>query len=332
MADRLIVLRWRVRAGGYAWESGHLCRDREGPPVRVLVERTSRGAEPEFSEYDPLSPQHAALFRTFADTEPTEDGVSAFAAKYGPLTAGETVEVGPLEKAPAWRGIYGEAWHLWRSHLSLMRQMIDLWDMIVRGDSDALRDHIRWEKDERGEPLVSYDSHPHLHRATHSRDAYARRQEVIASTQTHQEQFARFPEGDVVLPAVVCLRRAITRSLAGQVSAALVEVSGRPSRSVLRFKPGSLAGALWFQFAEAVSFEKQQRQCDQCRKWFAIPEHGSRSDKRFCGTPCRLKAYRQRQQRAQHLHGQGKTFKEIAAELGSDEEKVKGWIKSTREK
>jgi hypothetical protein len=326
------AFRWQFSTAGYGWQDGRPCTERDGPALRLLVEQTAAGGPHDLREYAPLSPSNAALFRTFADTEPTEDGVLAFANRYGPLTRGVPVELGKPGKVPAWQGVYGEPWPLWRSHLSLMHHMTALWDMVEKDDHEALARHVRWEKDERGQPLVSYDSHPHLHPAAHSREGHARRHEAIASTQVYQQEFGTFTEGDVMMPAVVYLRRVVESMLEGQGRLVMTAAEQRPRKTVMRVGLKSLVGCLWFQFADAINCDKRQRQCDQCRRWFSIPQLGSRVDKRYCGTPCRLKAYRQRQEQARRLKAAGKTVGQIANELGSDPDIVKGWLKGTREK
>jgi DNA-binding NarL/FixJ family response regulator len=45
-----------------------------------------------------------------------------------------------------------------------------------------------------------------------------------------------------------------------------------------------------------------------------------------CSTPCRTKAYRKRQAEAVRLHGEGHSLEDIARELDSDPDTVRGWI------
>lgn len=97
--------RWGVAAGGYVWADDHRLRRRTaGRPVsdgRVLVPADLRGAEkrPGDEDFDfvatgtrglasrwyyPLR-EASGLFRTLAETPPTEDGVRRFADRYGLL-------------------------------------------------------------------------------------------------------------------------------------------------------------------------------------------------------------------------------------------------------
>jgi hypothetical protein len=99
--------------------------------------------------------------------------------------------------------------------------------------------------------------------------------------------------------------------------------SGRP---VLRHWPENLADALWYQFATAVSENRRYQKCKECGQWFEIPLRGARISREYCSNGCRSLAYRKRQERARQLYGQGRSFKEIARELGSDTKTVKAWI------
>src|SRR6266542_2500364 len=92
---------------------------------------------------------------------------------------------------------------------------------------------------------------------------------------------------------------------------------------VTRIVPSSLLGALWLQFHQAISSRKDYRQCEVCKSWFEISPKVNRASKLYCGDACRSQAYRDRQQRAQQLHDEGWSFKDIASELGSDVGTVK---------
>jgi DNA-binding NarL/FixJ family response regulator len=56
----------------------------------------------------------------------------------------------------------------------------------------------------------------------------------------------------------------------------------------------------------------------------------ARTSRLFCSESCRARAYRERKEKAVQLAAEGKTPKEIAAELDSDVKTVKGWIKQRK--
>ena len=97
----------------------------------------------------------------------------------------------------------------------------------------------------------------------------------------------------------------------------------------LQITPKNLLAAMWLQFAQAVTGDKEYRQCKQCGKPFEIslaPE-GMRKSREYCTDPCRFKAYRERQGKARRLDSEGVAVKEIAKRLGSTTATIKKWIK-----
>ncbi len=62
--------------------------------------------------------------------------------------------------------------------------------------------------------------------------------------------------------------------------------------------PETLRGALWFQFARTIAGNKHHFQCAYCERWIELAPGTMRRSRRFCSDACRVKAYRQRQERA----------------------------------
>ena len=96
--------------------------------------------------------------------------------------------------------------------------------------------------------------------------------------------------------------------------------------AILYIVPEGLIGALWLQFARAVERDARLRQCLECTTWFEVAPGRGRTDKQFCSTACRTKAYRKRQAEAVRLHGEGRSLEDIARDLDSDPGTVRGWI------
>jgi hypothetical protein len=308
---------WPVPAGGYRWVDMRLpegVRDE-----RVLVPGVVGGLAGG-KTYGPLN--HPGLFRDFADCPATEEAFLAFANKYGALEMPGEMWSPDLSGAP------GEPFWLWMDAHSRLRQAITLWDVLERGDRDTLARLIRREKDGSGQEIIVYDPLPDLPRVMMPRDGTARQFEAIAPESAMEgggyRELMRFAAGDLLFPARLFLTRVITRQLRARVLAELV-YDFREGRPVLRLVPRTLLGCLWLQLAEAINSHRLFRQCAQCGGWFVI-EGRQRKDARFCGTPCRLRAYRGRQERARQLHASGKTFKEIASELKSDVATIKKWV------
>jgi hypothetical protein len=90
--------------------------------------------------------------------------------------------------------------------------------------------------------------------------------------------------------------------------------------------PVSLGGCICLQLAQTIAGNKKYRECPSCGRWRELSPGKARSDSLYCGDACRSRAYRDRKERAVQLAGEGKTPKQIAAELSSDARTVRGWL------
>lgn len=281
---------WTVAANGYMWA------DRYSSPVLgrwraehrgVLVPRDwlnedlqgdrDEGWRPEWAvrTYDPFDAE-SALFLAFADTPPTEDGVRAFADRYGHLGEGSA--------------------YMWPS---------------AKEDDETL-DEREWRE-------------------------YTTR--YVAVLQTLAEWKSAI---ELMARAVRLMRRLppkktgpAARELQALVDEQLLEMravakfqldpppTGRPHLHVV---PSTLLGAMWVQLAEAVSAQREFRQCEGCRQWFTLRPGKDRPTKTHCAPECRSLGYRNRKARAVELSEKGWKPGRIARELKSDVDTVRGWL------
>ena len=126
-------------------------------------------------------------------------------------------------------------------------------------------------------------------------------------------------------PALHCMQSLINEHLHHRASPHLLWEQSR-DRLGLYIVPEGLIGALWLQFARAVERDARFRQCAECTTWFEVAPGRGRTDKQFCSNACRTKAYRKRQAEAVRLHGEGRSLEDIARDLDSDPDTVRGWI------
>jgi hypothetical protein len=135
---------------------------------------------------------------------------------------------------------------------------------------------------------------------------------------------ARLTPEKPALAAALWLGGLVNRRLAGKVTAGFrVDVSGGLS---LAFRPENLLQAMWLQFGLAVAGHKRYRRCSVCQDWFELSPELARTNRRFCSTPCKNRAYRGRQERARQLRSQGKSLRAIAEELGTTVAVIKRWV------
>ena len=98
----------------------------------------------------------------------------------------------------------------------------------------------------------------------------------------------------MIEPALSYIQRVVNHRLKGSVSPRLLWNRDR-SRLGVYVAPGSLLGALWLQFAQAIEHDNNFRRCVECGTWFELTPRTARSDKVYCTNACRTKAYRKRQ-------------------------------------
>ena len=181
---------------------------------------------------------------------------------------------------------------------------------------------IFWEKDGSGVQVLS---HPELPAGQLPEQPAFVERAWIAGTHPGDEVLDRFVRGDLVKPALHYVQSAINKQLEGRASPSLLWDTER-ERLGLYIVPDGLVGALWLQFARAVERDSRFRQCAECGIWFELAPGTARADKLYCSTPCRTKAYRKRQAEAVRLHAEGRSIENIARQLESDPETVRGWI------
>jgi hypothetical protein len=287
-----------------------------------------------------------ALFRTFADTLATEDGVLQFARRFGML--GGSAAVGTdaghpitVTRPEAVGGTTLEAEPLteWLDRIFSMRQAIALWEMVSARDVDGLRHVIVCDQDAvRFQPKAAWLRPdwrvPEPVRGLPEGTAESQGEQIKAAapfilSQKGQvlERFRRMFSLAMLEAAAAALHMITNRFLRGAVESRL-EVDGEVGKAYLVQEPDNLGGALWLQFAQAVTAGTRFRVCKECGEWFALPLRGARITREYCTDACRIRAYRGRQERARALAAEGKEPREIARELDTTASVVRKWLKS----
>jgi hypothetical protein len=324
MSKTLFPFVWRVAKSGYFWtlpaeglplptphvgeSSWRNALERAGESLPVLTDGIpvhTSSADRLRRSYRPLQDQ-TGLFRTFADTPLNQDGVIAFARKYGLLGLSETTMVDVAFDGSTGRRTRanGETLTAWQAEIAAMRHVTRLWDLSEARNADALREFIRWNDD----------------------GVFYVNGEVV-------EPITLDPKGDrvrdVVLAARVFIERKINRRLSGFVSPRVLLSPPKGQRG-LYFVPESLIGALWFQFGRSASGGKEIRRC-RCGKWFevSLEKHAFTARRLYCDDKsgkCRAQAYRQRIDDARSLRAEGVRVSQIAKRLGTNPAQVKAWL------
>jgi hypothetical protein len=319
---------WEVAKTGHHWVETHAMD--QSPDVRwhflTPVHGTSGGAF-RAVRYQPLA-AYSGLFRNFAATDPSLDAIKSFADRYGVLGGNLRRRIvlygqGRGNQHPMG---FGEHADDWLKEITVMRLAVDLWESARQGNTDHLGRMISWAPDA---SQVSINTHPDLQLGQlPQRPAYVHRA-VIADERLDQEILVRFVPGEPIGPALHCMQGLINEHLHHRASPRLLWEPNR-DRLGLYIVPDGLIGALWLQFARAVERDAKFRQCTECTTWFEVAPGRGRADKQFCSNACRTKAYRKRQAEAVRLHDEGLSIDDIARELESDPDTVRGWIERGR--
>jgi hypothetical protein len=333
--NELVDFIWAV-AEHYEWRALRLCRGKQaappdglGPPEPALTTGRGHREQVRWRWYQPLR-EDPALFRNFAGLLPYQGHVAGFlpyqghvldfARRYGLLGEPQAVEIKPgdLEvEASAWRGfMQAEPLSFWVRQITEMRHALELWDLVRAGDEDGLRKHIRWEE-------VAPDRWKLTHRFREDGQA-----DEIPQSIPLQPPF-------LSEPALLYIQLLINEEMSPRVQGRLLKDLSTGAIQ-LKLRPVNLLGALWLQFAEAVSGGKKYRACPQCGRYFELsggaPGGGRsrRSDKVFCSSACRYKAHVGRREAAKRMRAEGKRPKVIAEALGATVEDVRKWTSSKR--
>jgi hypothetical protein len=318
---------WAVQNGGYGWSEAAraAAADRALAPEQT-GEQPSEDVIAAAQVFNALHGRRG-LFLTLAQTLPGERDIAYFLYRFGMSGAGRKLpESSTVAEVVKQVSGPGSSIGQWIEHRWEMSRLVELWTALGADDRIALHRHIRWRK-LNGSGRVEYDSRPDMDlpgwrpRPVHK--------EVIASDTVRPEWFRLFKENDVILPAFVYIQAKINAGLAGEVTTAAL-YDFKQKRLRLYDVPRTFVAALWLQFGQAVDADKKYRQCVVCQAWFeASPETG-RSSRKFCSNACRSRLYRERQEAARRLHGEGRAPREIAQELGATVETVRGWIGTGR--
>jgi hypothetical protein len=145
--DDLFAFRWPI-AKAYRWVKTPIIEEHTGrdsaTSVWVLTTGVPVGTPFPARYHAPLKDQ-PDLFRTFADTPPTKEGIRRFASAYGALGEGSMImRKGGLVGS-------GEMFALWRREILAMKEAFALWTKILG--------HEDWESKQIGDLKTIIDGH-----------------------------------------------------------------------------------------------------------------------------------------------------------------------------
>jgi hypothetical protein len=323
---------WRVPAHGFQWVQAFVPPEKPGEenlphePQWILVVKERGGLKR--SPYRPLSNfKFLGLFRDFAEVELSREGILQFANKYGALGITRS---GYLNH-PFVPDFEGETLFDWAVQIERLRQAIEVWDMLRKGDQKGLRRLFHWGHRDRPGGVPKSGPNCWFYRS-HSQNETPNVEpgRIPAWPGERTDHMMAIPglcrEGDIVALARIFLGKWITQALNG-VASPLMHYAKESQRLNLQIVPATLLAAMWLQFARAIDTDKQYRRCKACSRWFQVSAGDSRTDRIFCSDPCKSRDYRAKKQEAIRLRGEKRTAQQIAKRLGTTPEVVKRWLK-----
>jgi hypothetical protein len=312
--------RWPVRDCGYCWFRGKrgaspdtpietLPKDRAGGELMLMPAATC--AE---TERFPLK-EHSGLFALFAEVQSTAD-ITVFANRYGLL--GLSSHGREAVALPPWP----------HPEPSPLVERSAFQRVLVKADDLARGAFVRCE--------WFSDWHTEIANMTLAINAWHSVRSWTEGGRIPKPRHwvpTHWKIDDVSTPATV---KARGRSLIEELISTVFKEHGvawttaTVSGGRVHLLPRNLLGAMWLQLADAVAENKELRRCESStceRKWFVTPDpYGPRADATFCSDPCRHKAYRERKAKARALATRGATPREIAKQVNTEIDTVRGWI------
>jgi hypothetical protein len=240
--------------------------------------------------YRPL--ERTALFREFADLEPTEQCILDFANRFGLLGAGGNfcleTESGPML-------VRAEEFAIWQTEIRSLQRAIAFWDICsTSGGPKVVRDAVQ----RLNLPLA-------VRKKVHVDD-------------------------DDPAMAVLSIVQNLTDPRLNQHTSPRLLFQRNIPRLEIVLMPSELIDGLWLQFSLAIDGLKRFIKCSQCGAPFELSRDkrtGKRADAQFCSVRCRVGHYRERIEEAQRLSSTGLSPKEIASRLNTDERTLRGWLR-----
>jgi hypothetical protein len=216
--------------------------------------------------YQPLK-RYTGLYRGFMGLQ-TQEEILGFANKYGRLGVPGTD--GPLTTESG-SVIFPESVADWGYEVAMMRSAVMVWDALQRADHKYLKSVIHWKR--KPKRILFKDFF------------YTGK---IKDTRPDDSQ-VKF--GELNWPASRYIQDRINDALRDNVAPRMLWDESNELK--LYHVPKTLLGAMWLQFADAVSYNLEYRACNWCGKSFEVTR-STRSDRLYCSNSCRVSASRKR--------------------------------------
>lgn len=299
MTEDLFRFTWPVTVAGYHWITTRT-EDQPNPPDALNENATERekrrhrlmkleseprpylsdgipsGTETLVQPTFPLKDLRGRLYRCFAETLPTPDGILKFANNFG-LLGGDIDSFIPVEDKGGGRSSLGlgEDQRKWIDEISEMAYAVSLWDMVRERQLDRLSELVSWDKDSVGVEFADG------------------RGILIAAKKYKPDRLETIERGDIIQPALLAVQQIVNDRLWNRRRAAPRLLWNRDTKALeQRIVPHGLIGAIWLDFLLAIDGKTEYRRCEWCETAYPVFPKGHR--RKFCSNKCRISQHRQR--------------------------------------
>jgi hypothetical protein len=314
-------------------------QDVEHTIALVLVDRL----DSEATAHRPLL-EFPMLYRVFADTCPTPEGILAFAHRYGRLGSSMAVPVlaeydakigywdlrpGPQYKQPTVppeHTLLAEPVFAWRDAIARIAHLSRLWDLAGEPDKRTLAKYVKWSGDTI--TVTCPTPSPDFPRGAWGLLPLWR---CGANFSWNNEGVHR--HGDLIGPVQHFVQEAIRQEMDRSPTKVHLLWRRHAHRAALFLWPQDLWGAMLLQFAQTVEGTNPVRRCLGCGKWFKLGagQDPRRADARVCSDTCRVRAHRAKSA-ALEMKAKRKSIGRIAAELNRDPAVIREWLSTNKRK
>jgi hypothetical protein len=247
------------------------------------------------------------MVESFANIEPTEEGIHKFATQYGMLGIGESVRFSDGSEGK------GERVETWKREIVIIQNVLQVVQALQAGEHDTLKTWFSWDE---GSSYVTMHYHPdsppprrHLPLInmpfTDSQLLWGTEHDGMLFNTPGVALLSPLlttppPLLDTATIAQAWLQTQINHHFTFYVGVAVEETNegGEALALAPQIMPKNLCGALWLQLAYGLRGREWYRECPSCGRWFHVHAKARRANTTYCSTRCRVRASRQRQARA----------------------------------
>lgn len=267
---------WSTPINGYIWDDKAKLVWKDDPSSIIhsppwLIQTVKFDQARRYSpfEYPDLHRKFAKLWSHSGEEDIKPETMKCFANQWGELGHGKDIY-------SQGKQVYGESHSQWRSEITHLATLLELWEMVKYERDDVLGKHIRWFRHADGTPGLEFKYTPHRIQGYPMGIEYA----------TWEER-KRFEFGEILLPIHHHLFYRINEKLRGHVSPVLFILDEGPC---IYMRPDCLLSAMYVLFMLEIAEFKQRKKppkiCYGCGDYFT-PSHGRQI---YCDENCRWRS------------------------------------------